>query len=66
MSHFSNEKTEIELFVVENFNYDDENPYTSQIEEEGEFVQISPIQEKETIDDDSILNNVEQANESGR
>ena len=66
MSHFSNEKTEIELFVVENFNYDDENPYTSQIEEEGEFVQISPIQEKETIDDDSILNNVEQTNESGR
>lgn len=54
MSHFSDKKTEIELFVIENFNFEDENPYTSQIEEEGEFVKIT----NPTIDKDSNDNTV--------
>ena len=65
MSHFSKEKTEIELFVIENFNYDDENPYTSQIEEEGEFVKIPQLIEEEKIDGDTILNDSKQTRKPG-
>ena len=54
MSHFSDKKTDVELFVIENFNFEDENPYTSQIEEEGEFVKIT----NPTIDKDSNDNTV--------
>jgi hypothetical protein len=54
MSHFSDKKTDVELFVIENFNFEDENPYTSQIEEEGEFVKIA----NPTIDKDSNDNTV--------
>lgn len=65
MSHFSKEKTEIELFVIENFNYDDENPYTSQIEEEGEFVKIPQLIEEEKIDGNTILNDNKQTCKPG-
>lgn len=54
MSHFSDNKTQVELFIVENFNYEDDNPYTSQIEEEGEFVKIEPTIKEEDKDDDTV------------
>lgn len=54
MGHFSDKKTEIELFVIENFNYEDDNPYSNQIEEEGEFVQINPLENKEDENGDTV------------
>jgi hypothetical protein len=55
MSHFSDKKTEIELFVIQNFNFEDENPYTSQVEEEGKFVKITNSQIKKDSNDNTIL-----------
>ena len=54
MSHFSKKKTEVELFAIENFNYDNENPYTNRIEEEGEFIKIPPLKQKEAKDGNTI------------
>lgn len=54
MGHFSENKTEVELFIEENFNYEDDNPYTHEIEEEGEFVRIKPISPEEESNDDTI------------
>lgn len=63
MSHFSDKKTDVELFVIENFNFEDENPYTSQIEEEGEFVKITnPTIDKDS-NDNTILDRSKQAPE---
>lgn len=60
MSHFSNEKTDVELFIIDNFNFEDDNPYTSQIEEEGEFVDIKQIStEEEVKNGNRILNDSE-------
>lgn len=54
MGHFSNNKTEMELFIEENFNFEDDNPYTYEIEEEGEFVKINPIETNEEEDGNTI------------
>ena len=57
MGHFSDNKTETELFIIENFNYEDDNPYSDQIEEDGEFVQINPLKHKEDENGNSIPTN---------
>ena len=42
MSHFKEQLTKIELFIEENFNYNDEEDNKFAIEDEGEFIQIKP------------------------
>lgn len=54
MSHFSKEKTELELFIEENFNFEEENPYTLEVEDEGEFVKIKPLTQEEEPDANTI------------
>jgi hypothetical protein len=54
MGHFSNNKTEMELFIEENFNFEDNNPYTYEIEDEGEFVKINSIENNEETNGDTI------------
>ena len=54
MSHFSKEKTELELFIEENFNFEEENPYTLEVEDEGEFVKIKPLMQEEEPDANTI------------
>ena len=54
MGHFSANKTETELFIEENFNFKDDNPYTYEVEDEGEFVKIKPIESNEEEDGNTI------------
>ena len=54
MSHFSKEKTELELCIEENFNFEEENPYTLEVEDEGEFVKIKPLTQEEEPDANTI------------
>ena len=56
MGFFKKELTDIERFIKENFNYADEEDYTFEVEEEGEFVKIPSLNKKEeNKNGDSIL-----------
>ena len=56
MGFFKEEPTDIERFIKEHFNYADEEDYTFEVEEEGEFVKIPSLnQEEEKDNGDSIL-----------
>ena len=52
MSHFKEQLTEIELFIEENFNYNDEEDNKFAVEDEGEFVEIKPPLTEEEKDGD--------------
>lgn len=58
MGFFKKELTDIERYIKENFNYDNQEDYNFEIEEEGEFVKIPSLTEKEDKDNgDSIPTN---------
>lgn len=55
MSHFSKDKTELELFISQNFNFEEEDPYNLEIEDEGEFIQIPKLNVSEETDGSQLL-----------
>ena len=56
MGFFKEEPTDIERFIKEHFNYDNEEDYNFEVEEEGEFVKIPSLNQEEEKDNaDSIL-----------
>mgnify|MGYP003128712583 CR=1 FL=1 len=56
MGFFKEEPTDIERYIKENFNYDNEEDYNFEVEEEGEFVKIPSLnQEEEKDNGDSVF-----------
>lgn len=58
MGFFKNEPTELEIFIKENYNYNNEDNYNNFIiEEEGEFIKINS--NKEDSDGDTTTSEPE-------
>jgi hypothetical protein len=58
MGFFKNEPTELEIFIKENYNYNNEENYNNFIiEEEGEFIKINS--NKEDSDGDTTTSEPE-------
>jgi hypothetical protein len=54
MSHFAKDKTETELFIINNFNYKDNSDYTKKVMQEGKFITISALDLSEDEDANTI------------
>lgn len=67
MGYFKDEKTEVEVYIEENFKYDDDFTYNFEIEieEEGEMVEIKPLSEERQEDGDNIPPSEQLSSESG-